>query len=59
MQELESFAVVLPTGSGSRDDIGAELMIAGVCAGVDALEIIVSLRSLMLCQEPELSPYLY
>lgn len=59
MQELEIFAVILPTGCDSKDDIGAELMIAGVCAGVDALEIMVSLMSLMLCQVPELSLYLY
>ncbi len=58
-QELEIFAVVLPTGCDSEDDIGAELMIAGVCPGVNTLEIIVSLMSLILCQEPELSPYLY
>ncbi len=59
MQELETVAEVLPTGCDSKDVIGAELMTAGVCAGVDALEIIVSLMSLMLRQEPELSPYLY
>lgn len=58
-QELEVSDGVLPTGCASKDDIGAELMIAGVCAGVDALETIVSLINLILCQEPELSPYLY
>lgn len=59
VQELEMVAVVLPTGCDSNDDIGAELMIAGVCAGAETLEVMVSLMSLMLCHEPDLSPYLY
>lgn len=52
-------AVVLLMGCDSNDDIGAELMIAGVCAGADTLEVMVSLMSLMLCHKPDLSPYLY
>lgn len=51
--------VVLPAICASGEVVRAELRIPGVGTAIDEFEIILSLINLILCQEPELSLYLY